>query len=250
MDVLKLTAITSLLLFSSVLGGQKHDSSPDSLYLEKGKNFNYVFKIEGTYQNGQIFYGSAVAIDDHNVLTAAHIIENYKECFVVKGDKKFRLTNLKQHPEFIEENVGHFDIAIGHSEQSFNFKDYPELHKNEDEVGKQCFIAGYGSFGTFSNANLIYDHKIRAGSNTIDGIDRDMLICSVSKKTDIDCTDLEYLIASGDSGGGLFINSKLAGINSCVVVTKDDNKIKIKEESGHTRISKFIDWIESNRKKK
>jgi secreted trypsin-like serine protease len=60
---------------------------------------------------------------------------------------------------------------------------------------------------------------------------------------------LEFLIASGDSGGGLFIDNKLAGIHSCVMTVGKNPQSKYGEESGHTRISNFIEWIEDNRKK-
>jgi hypothetical protein len=56
---------------------------------------------------------------------------------------------------------------------------------------------------------------------------------------------MEFLIASGDSGGGLFIDQKLAGINSCVMTTDGHTDSNHNDESGHTRISQHINWIES-----
>lgn len=237
-----------ILLTTTLFAGQYDDSSSDSLHREFGSKFDYVFQIEGVYHDNKPFTGSAVAIDHNNILTAAHIVENHKECFVINKDKKkFKLIKVIKHPDFKEENLGFADIAIAYSAESFNLQTYPLLYNHQDEISKACSIAGYGMAGTFSGTKLIFDNKIRGGTNTIDGLDRDMIICSVSKKTDKDYTNLEYLIAPGDSGGGLFIDSKLAGINSCVVVTKNENKIKIKEESGHTRISKFVDWIQKNK---
>jgi hypothetical protein len=63
-------------------------------------------------------------------------------------------------------------------------------------------------------------------------------------------TELEFLIASGDSGGGLFIDNKLAGINSCVMAVDKKPDSTYNDESGHTRISKFIGWIKENIEKK
>jgi hypothetical protein len=54
---------------------------------------------------------------------------------------------------------------------------------------------------------------------------------------------LEFLISHGDSGGGLFINKKLAGINSLVFSSDGKPDSSWRDESGHTRISLFIDWI-------
>jgi hypothetical protein len=78
----------------------------------------------------------------------------------------------------------------------------------------------------------------------------DMLICSPSYPQDSNRTSLEFFIASGDSGGGLFIDSRLAGINSCVMAIDRSPKSKYNEQSGHTRIQKFISWIEENKIKK
>jgi len=95
-----------------------------------------------------------------------------------------------------------------------------------------------------------HDSKKRAGSNFIDRIEKDLLICSPSKRNDKNFTSLEFLIASGDSGGGLFIDTKLAGIHFCVMVTGKNPQSKYGEESGHTRISNFIEWINENKKTK
>jgi hypothetical protein len=61
-------------------------------------------------------------------------------------------------------------------------------------------------------------------------------------------TSLEFLIASGDSGGGLFIDGKLAGINSCIMAVNGSPKSDYRTESGHTRISINLDWILENTK--
>jgi len=59
-------------------------------------------------------------------------------------------------------------------------------------------------------------------------------------------TNLEYCISHGDSGGGLFIDQKLAGINSIVLASDKNPDSNYGDESGHTRISKYKDWIEDN----
>ena len=76
-----------------------------------------------------------------------------------------------------------------------------------------------------------------------------MLVCSASVHSDKNITKMEFLIASGDSGGGLFIDNKLAGINSCVMAVDRSPQSKYNEESGHTRVSKFLGWINEYRGK-
>jgi len=47
-----------------------------------------------------------------------------------------------------------------------------------------------------------------------------------------------------------FIDSRFAGINSCVVAIDRSPNSKYNEQSGHTRIQKFISWIEEHKTKK
>lgn len=224
----------------------------DNKYIEYANGFDYVGKVCGTYKDGTKFCASAVAIDDHHILTAAHVIKNHNEC-KVKFDKNiekiYTITNIIIHKDFDEDKFGIADIAIGYSEEPFKLEFYPELYTDSDEIGKLCCMSGYGLTGNFLTGATKSDNKKRAGSNIIDNIEFDMLICSPSKQTDKTRTSLEFMIASGDSGGGLFIDNKLAGINSCVIAT---GKSKIpssayNNESGHTRISKFIAWIKEHR---
>jgi len=68
-----------------------------------------------------------------------------------------------------------------------------------------------------------------------------LLVCSLKggKKT-----ALEFLIANGDSGGGLFIDKKLAGINSCVMADDKSLNSNYNDWSGHTRVSLHKPWID------
>ena len=56
---------------------------------------------------------------------------------------------------------------------------------------------------------------------------------------------MEFIICPGDSGGGLFIDKKIAGINSCVIATDGKPNSTYTDEGGHTRISQHLDWIHS-----
>jgi len=122
---------------------------------------------------------------------------------------------------------------------------YPDLYETEDEVGKLCSISGYGFYGTFDTGAISSDENGRAGTNMIDYIDNDLLICSPSRPDRT--TELEFIIATGDSGGGLFIEGRLAGINSCVLARDNKPNSSYTDESGHTRISKYKEWIRDNK---
>lgn len=224
-------------------------NTPDNKYVEYAKDFHCVGKLCGSYEDGKKFCASAVVIDDHHILTAAHVVKNSEVCIVSIGGEDFFIKEFTINIGFNEKTFGIADIAIGYSEKSFGLSFYPELYDKEDEVGSICSIAGYGFTGNFITGSRFHDNKKRAGSNIIDSINKDLLICSPSQKNSQDKTSLEFLIASGDSGGGLFIKNKLAGINSCVISSDGNPNSSYNDESGHTRIFVYKQWIIDNKKK-
>jgi len=249
LDMRILNTLLSILLFFSVVNAGTIDpSTPDSKYLEYGSKFHSVVSICGSYNDGSRFCASASLIDDHNFLTAAHVVKDAVVCLITIDNTSFPIKDIIIHKTF-ENSFGVGDIAIGHSEKPFGLGYYPSLYEKSDEENKICSIAGYGLTGTFSTGIYKSDNKKRAGSNRIDSIKNDLLICSPSRKSEKGYTSLEFMIGSGDSGGGLFIDGKLAGINSCVLAIGKNPKSKYGEESGHTRVSNFIGWINEHKKK-
>lgn len=240
---------TLLIIFcmSSLFGGTIEPNNSDKSYIDLGQNFTYVGQIYGSYNDETLYSASGVAIDDHHVLTAAHIVDNAElAIFKINGDE-FVLNRIIIHKSFSVSKFGCADIALAYSEKPFNLKKYPELYKDTDEIGKICTISGYGFTGNFIIGAKKYDNKLRAGNNNIDSIDKDLLVCNASRKNEHNATHLEFLIASGDSGGGLFIDDKLAGINSCVFGNSKALMSKYNDQSGHTRVSSFVEWVERNK---
>lgn len=248
---MRLIMISIVLAFcgSLLTAGTIDPKVQDKQYIQYGESFKYVGKLCGTYSDNTKFCGSAVAIDDHHILTAAHVVKGSTSCYVYIEGKEFCLQEMTIHKDFNDKQFGVADIAIGYSEKSFGLDFYPSLYDEDEEIGKVCCIAGYGFHGTFLTGAKFYDDKRRAGSNVIDSIEKDLLICSPSKHGDKTLTELEFLIASGDSGGGLFVGERLAGINSCIMSLDKSPSAKYNEESGHTRVSKFISWIKQHKTK-
>jgi hypothetical protein len=185
--------------------------------------------------------GSAVIINNHWIITAAHMVQNCKSCIIEYKDKKYCLDFMVHPKDFKDGDIGKLDIAVGYSKESFNVPFDIQLYTDKDEVGKMCSVAGFGITGNFNTGANTSDSKKRGGSNTVKEIFGDLLICS---NIDNPATKLEFLIANGDSGGGLFIDGKLAGINSCVLSDdKNGPNSDYGDESGHTRISENIGWI-------
>jgi hypothetical protein len=235
--------IIFIILIGSTLAGTIDPGTPDSKYLEYAKQFTFVGKVCGKNEKGMSYFASGVAIDSHHILTAAHVVKDCGSCFFYINNKEYcvyKVVYSKKH----DTSFGTGDIAIGFIQEDLNLDLYPSLYTESDEIEKLCDISGFGMTGTFLSGPNIGDTKQRAGSNRIDYIENELLVCSPSKGKDK--TNLEFLIASGDSGGGLFIDGKLAGINSCVFVSKGSPNSKYGTESGHTRVSRYIDWIKEN----
>lgn len=233
--------------------GTRDPNTPDEKYIEFGKKFYCVGKLIIHPHNEEGRYvGSCVIIDKHHALTSAHMSSGQKEDISLWiDDKTYRIDSMKICPVY---HFDHYaDIALLYCEKGFHLDKFPSIYTDHDELGKQCTFAGYGFTGTFETGYIIKHESIRrAGSNQIGSVDQYRMYCSPSKRTDKTFTPLEFMISPKDSGGGCFIDGKLAGINCCIRnETMDiDPMAKYGDESGFVRVSKFVDWIERNKTKR
>lgn len=224
------------------MAGTIDPDTPDSKYIEYGEKFTNIVKIFCLDGKG-ISSGSAVVIGDHWILTAAHVVENCHSWSIEIDNKKYKISKMIMHPKYKIDKFGYDDIALGYIEENLCLNIYPDLYEESDEVGKFCSMAGWGFSGDFNTGVKFYDKKRRGGSNFIDKTERHTLVCSPSRPTQKP-TELEYLICTGDSGGGLFIDGKLAGIHSSVMSANDKKpNSSYENESCHTRVSLYAGWI-------
>lgn len=237
---MRLTILAALAWTSLAVGGTTDPRVPDAKYVEYGAKFQCVGKISVVQDDGVTAFASAVAIDPHWVLTAAHVVAGTDQWAVEFAGEKFPLDEMIIHERYSEDRFGNDDLALGHSPKDLGLAFYPGLYGQDNEPGQVCSIAGYGIAGTFATGSVLSDSRRRAGSNTIDNAERGCLICSVDEGQR---TALEFLISPGDSGGGLFLGNELAGINSFVSASGRSPKSRWGEESGHTRISLHREWI-------
>ena len=231
--------------------GTRDPETPDEKYVEFGKKFPFVRKIRAVERAPKdpnavhVFYGSAVMIKPHWVITAAHVLIDVAQPTIL-GDEldpvESPIQHTISHPLFDDGKNGFYDIALCYSKKDLGLDFYPELNTDTDELGKPVTLAGFGFQGTFKTGMTEQDNKRRAGSNKVSSLARSVLVCDPSKNNK---TALEFLITPGDSGGGLFIGNKLAGIHSFLMAKDGKPDGTYTDESAHTRVSLYADWVES-----
>lgn len=245
----KLLLILLLAISSVSYGGTIDPNKSDSEYVQYGLKHKCVAKIAGRCKdkndNFKDFFASSVIIKPRIVLTAAHVVDEAKDIYIVDhDDNHINVQSAFYLNEWNNNIVGANDIAVCLLEKNVDIDFYPKLYEQSDEIGKICSVSGFGITGNYIKGSEISDGQQRAGSNIIDEIFNGMLVTSVNigKKT-----SLEFLISHGDSGGGLFIDNKLAGINSGIMTEDKDKNLNsdYKDFAAHTRISLHKAWIES-----
>jgi len=247
--ILKIIICISILLYSTTSYSITMDPvRSDDEYLNYGAQHECVLSIIGNYKDElhTPYRGSCVLIGDYYFLTAAHILDGSDKPMVLFDKNIYPCSSFIIHDKFLRGKIGFYDIAIGKLEIPIKLNFYPNLYNETNEVGKVSSQAGFGSPGNFITGfdKNIPANKKRAGSNIINRIENHLLICTNDDKPK---TSLECLITPGDSGGGLFIDKKLAGIHSCVFASDRLTDSNYGDESGHTRISYYIDWIDTNK---
>lgn len=233
--------IALLLIGNIVYGGTRHRNVNDKDLIENGNLFDSIAQILVVKPDGE-YKASCVIISKDHILTSAHIVcnESVDNIFIIHKQKKYVVLKSYIPKEFCFKF--HHDIAVLKILGFIDIK-YPELYKNKDEIGKIAYLGGYGAFGTGDGGYNSFDFMLRVGTNKVEYISGDMLMCDLSIKNH---TKYELITCPGDSGGGLFIDHKLAGVNSALFgsVSKEKPTGKYGQISGHTRISDYAEWIE------
>jgi hypothetical protein len=239
--------------FQPSIAGTREPKTSDEKYVEFGEEFHSIVRIKLRCaeklktESGELITvhqtGSAVIIRPNWCLTAAHVFDGAEgdPVILLNDGKEAPVVKYFRHPDFNHANLGWHDIALCYTPGDFKLPFYTPLYTDLDEAGKAVTISGYGSFGTFHEGGKHYDGKRRAGHNVVDYTERSVMICTPSQGAS--AMKLEFLIAPGDSGGGLFIGNKLAGISSFIAGVGKKPTGQYGDEAGFTRVSLYADWV-------
>jgi len=249
-----LTALALVMLFESatVAGVGRHDQT-EAAYFELASAYESVGLIRGsTGYSG--YLGSGTLVADDWVLTAGHVVDTAASLDFYIGGQRYQAADWIAHPQW-DGNLGRgYDIALVHLDRAVGGVDPAERYYGYGEVGAVGTSVGFGRGGTGDLGTSTGAGTKRAGQNVVDSFDPRsggrILTSDFDSPFGLGLPlDLEYMIAPGDSGGGLFLDSPagplLAGVHSFGAAYDGTLNSDYGDLSGHIRVAAFNDWIDA-----
>lgn len=245
--------IVILVIVARICNGVSSDGSPYIINGNLAVPGQFPYQVQVVTCRG--FCGGSI-IRPNTVLTAAHclIMENdrpilARQIMVFTGSthlykgQKYSVENVKVHKQYTGVKF-EYDIGLVFIYNEFNFSHLVapiQLTDIEPEIDTVCTVCGWGAQtegGSISqnlqftgvgvnyrrDCRIIYWMRARITSN---------MLCAGQKEPGDPC--------SGDSGGGLVCNDKLAGIVSFGIGCGRSDIPNV-----YTNVFRFLDWIETN----
>ncbi len=252
-------------LVSVAEGGTIRHDRNDQAYVDLGGRnvFESVGFVDGDAGPFD-YWGSATLIAPDVLLTAAHVVDIAVSLDIRIGGSTYSADMWTAHPLWDGSDplalLAGYDIGLIHLSTPVSNVTPAPLYTGYGELNSVGVISGFGMTGTGLTGATIIDGERRAGFNSIDAM------FGNPKKSRIMLSDfdnplhgndnnfgsavpleLEYMVASGDSGGPMFIKDgsglSVAGVNSFVVAPDFILDSDYGDVSGHTRVSAFGSWI-------
>lgn len=243
----------------------RHDVS-DSAYLNLGASSDYasVGFVTGSTPDFN-FSASGTLIDNNWVLTAGHVVSDASALSFKLGGTTFVADQWVAHNKWDGDLGKGYDIGLMHFTTDLTAATgigAAQRYTGSDELGEIATFAGYGTTGTGLTGWTTFDGQKRAGQNVIDRYlrtpGRTSRVLLSDFDNPLDPSDsrwdpdtplaLEYLIAPGDSGGGMFLDiggqQLLAGVHSFLASFDGLTDADYGDISGVTRVSEFNKWID------
>jgi hypothetical protein len=207
------------------------------------------------------FAASGTLIAPNWVLTAAHVVDQASALTFNVGGNSYVASQWAFHSNWTGDLAAGYDIALVKlSSSPINIA--PALrYTGSNELGAVGTSVGYGKTGTGLTGAITFDGLKRAGENMIDrfysGGNKRIFLSDFDSPMNASDSfsgsstplNLEYMIAPGDSGGGVFVDfgsgPLLTGVHSFGTARDGVINFDYGDISGHTRVSVFNSWIDS-----
>ncbi|MDH3216080.1 MAG: trypsin-like serine protease [Candidatus Krumholzibacteria bacterium] len=188
--------------------------------------------------------GAGVLVAPRFILTAAHVargIAEHDQGVLIAG-RAIPVERIFSYPGW--DGPGPHDIALLRLASRVDDVPPVKLYRGSDEEGRVVILVGSGDTGTGETGPQKLDHKKRAATNRIEGVDDDWIYFTFDRGEV--ATDLEGVSGPGDSGGPALIEDHgslyVVGVS---VFALEGEPGRYGTREAYARVSTHLEWIDS-----